>query len=248
MHRNLVTHDVERNEDSVTIYGDLDFCAFRAFHQSDHTVLRSLVACNHTVIDLDDPVSLKQARLFRRSALHRTKYDSCVVRDIESNADTLEIAREFFLRFSKFHWREIDRVRIQFCQRSSHSCVCHSLHLDGIHIVLLHLLKDEVQLSPAVVVAVELLLGLYSLVHCKCSKHSQEDSKECHSYCIVKSSHSLFYLFDFHTGLAKKIHTVCQTVGISVHYPFYAGLNDQFRTFHTRGCSHVQGGILAVVS
>ena len=49
-------------------------------------------------------------------------------------------------------------MRIQLCKGCYYGSICHALHVDGIYIMLLHLLQDKVQLTPTVVISVEFLL------------------------------------------------------------------------------------------
>ena len=161
--RNLIPHDIERNDGTVAIDRYLHLRTFRAFHEPYHAVLRHLDTCHDPVIDLYDPVALKKTCLLGRTAWQRVKDDGRIVRDIECNAYTFEIAGKLSLRFGKFNRRKIHGMRIKLCQRSHNSSIRHILHIDRVHIILLDLLKYEVQFTPPVVVSVKLLFrqGLY---------------------------------------------------------------------------------------
>lgn len=75
--------------------------------------------------------------------------------------------------------------------QSRHYCsIGHTLHIDGIDIVLLHLLKYQIELSPAIVVSVELLVESGDLDGGQGKKHSQENTQERYYDCYVNSFHS----------------------------------------------------------
>ena len=139
-------------------------------------------------------------------------------------------------------------MRIQFCQSSYNGCVCHSFHIYSIDIVLLHFLKDEVELAPTVVVSVKLLLHLVNPCNQHGSKHSQDDAQECNENCIVVLLHSLVYLFHFNPCTHKEIDAICKTICIPIYYSPDAGLDYELCTFHARRGSHIESGSLAAVA
>ena len=64
VNRNLVTSNVKWYKVSPTTHCYLHFGALRTFHQTDHAVLRSLVAGDDPLSNLDYAVSLHQSCLF----------------------------------------------------------------------------------------------------------------------------------------------------------------------------------------
>ena len=158
VYRYLVADYVERYLSAFAAYRDLHLCSLRAFHQAYHAVLRGLHACDDLLVHLDDPVALKQSGLLRRASGDGVQDYRRVIGHIECDAYALEIAGKLALRLCELDRRKIHRMGIQFREGCNDCSVCHALHVEGVHIVLLNLLQDEVELAPAVVVSVELLL------------------------------------------------------------------------------------------
>ena len=115
MYRYLVADYVERYESAVAVDRYLDLGALRAFHQTYHAVLRHLDTCHDLLVDLYDPVSLEKTGLFGRSTDYGIQDNRSVIRDIEGNAYTLEIARK--LRFGRSLRRNLFSVRFRADQR-----------------------------------------------------------------------------------------------------------------------------------
>ena len=139
-------------------------------------------------------------------------------------------------------------MRIQFCQSSHNGGICHSFHVYGVDIVLLHFLQDEVKLTPTVVVTVKLLLHLVDPCNQYGSKHSQDDAQECGDDCIIALLHILVYLFDFYSSPCQEVDAVSQTICIAVYDPLDAGLDYELCAFHARRSRHIERGSLAAVA
>ena len=80
-------------------------------------------------------------------------------------------------------------MRVQLRKRSHHGSIGHSLHVYGIDIVLLNLLKNEIELSPTVVVPVEFPLRIKCFLDGQCTKHSQDNAQERYDNGFVYSFH-----------------------------------------------------------
>ena len=52
-------------------------------------------------------------------------------------------------------------MRIQLSQGCDHSGISHTFHINGVDIMLLHFLKYEIQLAPAIIITVELPFLIY---------------------------------------------------------------------------------------
>ena len=188
MHRYLVSDDIERHQCSFTVHRNLHFGSGRALHQPDHAVLRHLYSGNDLFIDLDDSVSLHQASLFRGSSVDGTEYYSRIIRDIEGDADTFEIAGKFCFGLRQLHRRQINGMRIKLRQ-GSHNCgICHTFLVNSIDIMFLYLLKNEIEFPPSVVISVKLLVRKH-LEHDQGKKHSQDNTQECDNDIVFFSVH-----------------------------------------------------------
>ena len=120
----------------------------------------------------DYAVSLLKPRLFGGSSGDYAEHDGRVVGHIELYAYALEITGKFCFRCFQFHGREIDRMGIQLTQGSSHSSIRQGLNIHRVHIVFLHLLKNEIELAPAVVVAVKGFFPVHESENYECRQHS----------------------------------------------------------------------------
>ena len=107
MHRNLVSGNIERYQRTVTVHRYLHLRAFRSLHHTYHTVLGSLGTGYGLILYLDDPVTLYKSCLLGRAARNGIKHYRRIVRNIESNAYTLEVSCKFALRFCKFYRRKV---------------------------------------------------------------------------------------------------------------------------------------------
>ena len=212
VYRNLGTSYIERYQGSVSADCYPDLCSGWSLHETHHAVLRSLVACYGLLIDLDDPVSLHQARLLGRTARNCIQDYCSIVRHIESDSDALEVSCEFTFGLCQLYRWKIDRMRIQFCQGSGDGSIRHALHVDGIHIVLLDLLQDKIQLSPSVIIPVKLSLRFKDLGSQNGNKHSQDNAQKCYHYIIIEFLHMSVNLFNFDAGSLEKIHAISQSV------------------------------------
>ena len=90
---------------------------------------------------------------------------------------------------------------IELGQCSHHSRVRHTLNIDGIDIVLLYLLKYEIECPPPVVVSVKLLMESGHLDGDQGKKHSQEYSQKRYDDCYVDSFHSFSMRFPVGPGM-----------------------------------------------
>ena len=77
-------------------------------------------------------------------------------------------------------------MRIELRESCNDSGISHGGHVDGVHIVLLDLLKNQVKLSPSVIVTVK-LPSLEDLARKQSNKNSQDYAQECYkdSICIL---------------------------------------------------------------
>ena len=80
-------------------------------------------------------------------------------------------------------------MRVQLGKSGHDSSVSHAVHIYGIDIIALDLLKDQVELAPSVVVAVKLSFRLQSLVGYHSDKHSEDHAQECYDDIVVNSFH-----------------------------------------------------------
>ena len=83
---------------------------------------------------------------------------------------------------------------IELGQGCHHSSVSHTLHVNCIDIILLHLLKNEIELSPSVIVSVKLLMESGNFNSSQGKKHSQEYTQERNDDSYVNSFHSYYWI------------------------------------------------------
>ena len=125
------------------------------FHPADHTVLRKFHSGDVLVTDLEDPVALLQTDLLGRTSRDDFQHDGRVVRDVELDADSIEIAGQVGLSLCQLDRWHIDRMRIQLCQRGSDGGVGDFPYIDRVNIVLVDLVKDQIQFPPVPVLHTE---------------------------------------------------------------------------------------------
>ena len=81
---------------------------------------------------------------------------------------------------------------IELGQGCHYGSIGHTLHVNGIDIILLNLLENEIEFSPSVIVSVKLLMESGHLDGNQGKKHSQEYSQERYDDCYVNSFHSYY--------------------------------------------------------
>ena len=155
MHRNLSTLDLERNLLTPPLNQDIDLGTGRAFHPAHHAVLRELDAGDISIIDLQQTVPGLEPDLLRRASRDDFQHDSRVIRDVELDADAVEISGEILLRTLQVHRRKIYRMRIQSSQRCVHRSISDFVHIHSVHIIPLHQFQNQIQFLPTTIVAVK---------------------------------------------------------------------------------------------
>ena len=155
MHRNLPSCDLERNclVASADCYRDLG--PGRTLHPADHAVLRESDSRDVLVPDFEDPVALLQTDLLGRTSRDDFQHDGRVVRHVELDADSIEIAGQVGLSLCQLDRWHIDRMRIQLCQRGCDGSIGDFPYIDRVNIVLVDLVKDQIQLAPVSVLYTE---------------------------------------------------------------------------------------------
>ena len=153
--RNLAADDLEGDDVRAAAHGHDDLGPGRALHPPDHAVLRELHAGDDLVVHLQEPVAGQHARLLGRAAGDHLQHDGRVVRHVELDADALEIAGQLLVGLLPFHGRQVHRVRVQLRQGPGDGGVRHPGLVDGVDIVLLDLVEDEVQFPPLDVLGVQ---------------------------------------------------------------------------------------------
>ena len=75
------------------------------------------------------------------------------------------------------------------CFCSANGRQSHAVHIDGIDIIALDFLKDQIELTPPVVVAVKLSFGFHGPIGHHSNKHSKDYAQECNDDIVVYSFH-----------------------------------------------------------
>ena len=189
MHRDLIPCNIKRYQSTISADCYLNLASGRALHEPDHAVLRCPGSGNRPVIDTDNPVALIEPGLLGRSSRNDAQHDGSIIGHIELDANAFEIAGKLGFRFSEFHRRKIYRMRVQFGKSSRDGSICHGIHVDGIHIILLNLLKNEIQFAPTVVIPVECSFRAQNFLAHQCTKHSQDYSQERDGKSIFNTFH-----------------------------------------------------------
>ena len=108
MYGNLAAGYLEGNDLRRALDGDGDLAAGRALDEAHNAVLREFDSGDGAFVHLEETVPCPEAHLLRRTAGNHFKHYRSILRHVELYADTVEIAREVFLRFGQFHRRQID--------------------------------------------------------------------------------------------------------------------------------------------
>ena len=247
VNRNLSSLDLEEDFFLASSHGDVDLGPGRAFHPSDHAVLREFHAGDHFVIDLQDPVSFSESCFFGGPSRNHLKHDCRVVRYIELDTDTVEIASQFGFGILQLHWRHVHRMRIQFRQRCHYRCLADCLGVDCVHVVPADLVHDKFQLAPVSVSDFQAVPPLGVGIEGERSEHAYHDSENGNQQ-RVQFLHPLVNLFNFYSCSSEEVNTVSQAVLIFVDNSLYSGLDDQLRTLDARRGRHIERGSEAAVA
>ena len=129
--------NLERDVFPGTADGDGDLGAGRALHETDHAVLRELDSGYYAVVHLDYAVPLHEACFLRRAACYDLKDHGGIGRDIELDADAVEVAGQLLLRVRQLYRRQIDGMGVQRRQGSRNGLFREAFAVDGIDIILL---------------------------------------------------------------------------------------------------------------
>ena len=155
MDRNLASLYVERNLGIVPLHQYPDLCPGLPLHSPDHAVLRKADAGDIAAVNLQDPVPRLETCLLGRASGYDLKHYGRVIGNIELNPDAVEVAGELGLRLLQLNRRKIDGMRVESSQGGLHCGIRHLLHIDLVHVILLNLLKDEVEFPPLGIIAVQ---------------------------------------------------------------------------------------------
>ena len=158
MHGNLSALDLERNPLAATFHEHFHLSSGTAFHMADHAVLREFHAGDDSAVHLQETVARLETDLLGRTARDDLQDNGSVIRDIELNTDSIEISGEIRLRFLQIHRRKIDGVRVKGSQGRHYSSIRNFLYINGIHIVFLYLLKNEIQFAPVRIITIQLVI------------------------------------------------------------------------------------------
>ena len=176
--RDLAAGDFERDDLLATLDRDRDFRAGHAPHPADHAVLRVLAARDHDRIHLEQAVSRLQADLFRRASRDDLDHHGRVVGHVELNAYAVEAAGEIGLGLFELLRGEIDGMRVELGKGGNHGSVSDFLPVHDVHIILVHLLEDEIQLAPVLILGAKAPLALDGLLHVQGEKGSDRNARE----------------------------------------------------------------------
>ena len=163
VYRDFSSCDLERDPLFASSYGDGDLSACRAFHPAHHAVLRKSHAGDVLFPDLENPVAFLKTDLLgwpSRNDLQHEVHDGSVVRHVELYADAVEIAGEVSLRLCQLHRRHVDRVRVKLRKCSRDCRFSDIIDVDGVHIVSVDLVEDQIQLAPVTVLYPDQVLFL----------------------------------------------------------------------------------------
>ena len=155
MYGNLPAGDLERDLHTVAQDRYSDLGPGRSLHAPDHAVLREFHAGNDLVVDAQEPVAREHADLLRRASGNDFQHYGGIVRDVELDAYAVEIACQVRFGLLKLRRRHVNRVGIELGQGGGDRSVSHALVVHRVHIHLIHLLQDKVQLAPVLIPGIE---------------------------------------------------------------------------------------------
>ena len=148
MDRNLSAGDFKLRIFPIATDRHIDFRPGRTFQPTHHAVLRKLDARDDFVIHLDEPVTRLKPDFLGRAAGNDFQHDGRIIRDIELDADTVEIPGQLGFGLFELYRGKINGMRIQLGQSRHDGRIGHALDIDGIDIVLLDLIQDQVEFLP----------------------------------------------------------------------------------------------------
>ena len=151
MGRYPVARDFEGDDFFVALHRDQHLGAGGPFHAAYHAVLGEVNSGDDGGVHFKQTVSRQHTDLFRRAAGNDFNDYRGIVGHVKLNAYTGEIARQVLFRRLEFAGRHIDGMRVQVGQDGDYCSLGELLAVDGIDVVLVYSLENEVELTPVVV-------------------------------------------------------------------------------------------------
>ena len=196
MNRNLASLYIERYLCIVPLHEYPDLSTGLSLHPPDHTVLREADAGDIAAVHLQDSVTRLKTGFLGRAARNDLQHNGGVIRHIELNPDAVKVAGKLGLRLLKLNRWKIDGMRVKSRKRGFHSRICNLLDVHLIHIVLLHLLKNEIQLPPLGIIAVHPGILLDQRINKASAQHTYHDAEHCSQRCEFVFLCHLIYIID----------------------------------------------------
>ena len=130
------------------------------------------------VVDFEDPVTLLEPYFLGRPAGNHLDYGRGVVRHVELDPDAVEFAGKVGLRLIELHRRHVHGVGIQGGKCGDDGRLADFLVVDRVDIILVDLVKDQVELAPLPVLHVyHVLLGAVGVV-CRDGQGTDDDAQD----------------------------------------------------------------------